>query len=213
MLNVAPPILISRILTLIIAFTIHEYSHALVATYYGDETPRNAGRLTLNPLAHLDVIGSLLLLIAGFGWAKPVPINPLVLKQRSRFATMWVSLAGPLSNLCMAILAAIPIRLGLVARIPSGAILPSLYVFLINFLGINLLLMLFNLIPLAPLDGEKVVEIIFPSSLGEWYQKLRPYGPLLLLALVFILPRFGVDIIGQYLQTATGTLIHLFLGV
>ena len=213
MLNIAPPILISRILTLIIAFTVHEYSHAFVATRYGDDTPKNAGRLTLNPLAHLDIIGSLLLIVAGFGWAKPVPINPSVLKQKSRFAVLWVSLAGPLSNLLLAALAAIPLRMAWVPWSLSGPILPSLYVFLVNFLGINLLLMLFNLIPLAPLDGEKVIEFLFPGKMGDWYRQLRPYGPILLLVLVFVLPQFGVDIVGQYLQTATGTLIHFLLGV
>jgi Zn-dependent protease len=113
MLNLDPLTLISRAIILVIAFTIHEFSHAFIANAYGDDTPRVNGRLTLNPLVHLDVIGSLMLVIAGFGWAKPVPVNPYWLKQRSRSAIMWVSLAGPLSNLLMAFLAALPLKFGL----------------------------------------------------------------------------------------------------
>ena len=94
MLGLDPQTLISRILTLIIAFTVHEFAHAWTANSFGDDTPRMNGRLTLNPLAHLDIMGSLLLLLVGFGWAKPVPINPYVLQRRSPAAVMWVSWQG-----------------------------------------------------------------------------------------------------------------------
>jgi Zn-dependent protease len=113
MLNMLQPAtLITRVITLLIAFTIHEFSHATVADRFGDDTPRLHGRLTLNPLAHLDIMGTLMLLVAGFGWAKPVPVNPYVLNRRSPSAMMWVSLAGPLSNFLLALLAVIPIRIG-----------------------------------------------------------------------------------------------------
>ena len=114
MLGLDLPTLISRIFIILIAFTVHEFAHAWTANYFGDDTPRLNGRLTLNPLAHLDIMGSLLLIVAGFGWAKPVPINPYALRKHSSAGVMWVSLAGPLSNLFMAILAAIPLRLSLV---------------------------------------------------------------------------------------------------
>ncbi len=100
MFNLSPSLLISRVLTLIIALTVHEFSHAFIAYRFGDTTARDAGRLTLNPLKHLDVLGSLMLLLVGFGWAKPVPINPYALRRKSESAEMWVSLAGPASNLC-----------------------------------------------------------------------------------------------------------------
>src|SRR5512136_1219703 len=115
MLNLDPATLIARLIVLVITFTIHEFAHAWTATQLGDETPRQYGRLTLNPLAHLDPMGSLLLLVAGFGWAKPVPINPYALNRRTPAAVMWVSLAGPFSNLVMATLAAVPFRMGLVS--------------------------------------------------------------------------------------------------
>lgn len=112
MFDLDPQTLISRIFILIIALTVHEFAHAWSATLFGDETPRQYGRLTLNPLSHLDIMGSLMLLIAGFGWAKPVPVNPYVLNRRSPSALMWVSLAGPMSNFLLAGLAAIPLRFG-----------------------------------------------------------------------------------------------------
>ena len=99
--------IITRVITLIIAFTVHEYAHAWTANRLGDSTPKMNGRLTLNPLAHLDPIGSLMLIVAGFGWAKPVPVNPYALRRRSSSAMMLVALAGPLSNLIMAIFGSI----------------------------------------------------------------------------------------------------------
>src|SRR5512140_3046313 len=105
-----PLVLVANLLTLVIAFTVHEFSHAWVATLFGDETPRMHGRLTLNPLVHLDLWGSILLILTGFGWAKPVPINPYQMRHRS--GTMWTSLAGPMSNFLMATLAILPLRFG-----------------------------------------------------------------------------------------------------
>lgn len=213
MLNLGLPTILSRIVTLMIAFTVHEFSHALIATTYGDDTPRNQGRLSLNPFVHLDPMGSILLIVAGFGWAKPVPINPAVLRLRSRYATMWVSLAGPLSNFLLAVLAAIPLRLGWVAQSPSGKIFPSPFNFLFDFLVINLLLMVFNLIPLAPLDGDKVLEMLLPSSVRDLFQTIRPYGPLILLVLLFGLPLLGVDLISMVMTPTIKFLLNLLLGV
>ncbi len=216
MLNLSPAILISRILILIISFTIHEFAHAWTANSFGDTTPRQNGRLTLNPLAHLDPIGSLLLLVAGFGWAKPVPVNPYALQRHSRAALMWVSLAGPFSNLLMACLAAIPFRVGLVNPIEafssSTGILPTLSQFLGGFIWINLILMLFNLIPLAPLDGEKVIEYFVPPAWSRVLDNIRPYGPIILLALVMILPYFGIDLIYTVLGPPLTFLVQLLIG-
>ncbi|MCK5428850.1 MAG: site-2 protease family protein, partial [Anaerolineales bacterium] len=164
MLNIAPSMLIAHLFVLLTAFVVHEFAHAWTANYLGDDTPRLNGRLTLNPLSHLDPMGSILLLVAGFGWAKPVPVNPLALQRRSPAALMWVSLAGPMSNLLMAMVAAIPFRLGLLSvydaqfaiATQDSHILPTFPQLIYVFIYINLLLMLFNLIPIAPLDGEKI---------------------------------------------------------
>lgn len=217
MFNLPISTLISRALTLIIAFTIHEFAHAWTATMYGDETPRLNGRLTLNPISHLDPIGSLMLLIAGFGWAKPVPVNPYALERHSRSAYMWVSFAGPLSNLLLAILAAIPFRLGLLsigyAFIPNDNILPTQEQFLFEFITINLLLMLFNLIPIAPLDGEKILAYLLPPSIARSYETLRPYGPLLLMVVIFVLPFVGIDILGMILYPVMQVILTFLLGI
>jgi Zn-dependent protease len=195
--GLSAPTIISRVITLVIAFTGHEFAHAWSANELGDDTPRLNGRLTLNPLSHLDPIGSLLLLVTGFGWARPVPINPYALERRTPAGTMLVSAAGPLSNLVMAILAAIPFRMGLVARVASsGQFLPSLSSFLSEFIFINLILLFFNLIPIAPLDGEKVLEFFLPPEARSTLYQLRPYGPLLLLALLFLAPLVGLDVLG-----------------
>ncbi len=212
MLNLSPALLISRILTLVIALTVHEFSHAFVADRFGDDTPRTNGRLTLNPLKHLDIIGSLMLVVAGFGWAKPVPVNPWRLKQHSPSAMMWVSLAGPGSNLLMAILAGLVLRTGLLPVQSTFSVLPSPADFLLTFTFINLILVLFNIIPIAPLDGAKVLEFLLPGPLREGYSKLQPYGPMFLLILLFVLPRFGIDVIGWFMTPAIIGLQKILIG-
>lgn len=200
-------IFLVRIPILVIAFTIHEFAHAWTATRFGDDTPRLNGRLTLNPIVHLDPIGSLLLLVAGFGWAKPVPINPYVIERNSSAGVMWVSLAGPLSNFFLAVLAAIPFRLGLVPNSPQ-----IIYLFMEQFLAINLILMLFNLIPIAPLDGDKIAEYLIPPSWQRSFQTIRTYGPIILIVLLFVLPFMGIDIIGWIIYPPLRALINLLTG-
>lgn len=213
-LNVAT--FISRAIILVIAFTIHEFAHAFVADRFGDDTPRLAGRLTLNPLVHLDPIGSLLLLVAGFGWAKPVPINPYALRRNSPSAVMWVSLAGPLSNLLMAILAAIPLRFGLVPLLGAfstgSQLLPTMSQFLVEFILINIVLFLFNLIPLAPLDGDKIFDYFLPPSWSRVFETIRPYGPIILIAVVFIGPYLGFDLLYYILWLPSQTVFSWLVG-
>jgi Zn-dependent protease len=214
MLNLTPATIISRIITLLIAFTVHEFSHAWTADHFGDDTPRLNGRLTLNPTAHLDLVGTLMLLVAGFGWAKPVPVNPYALRRRSPSAMMWVSLAGPLSNLLLAIIASIPLRFGLFnPTFGVSNLFPTPYGFLIEFLYVNLALALFNLIPLAPLDGEKIAQSIFPPPWVRFLDQIRPYSSLILLAIVFVGPAIGIDIIGWTIYPVISALSRLLLGI
>jgi Zn-dependent protease len=195
MFNLELPTLISRAIVLIIALSFHEFAHAWSADQLGDLTPRMNGRLTLNPLAHLDVFGSLMLLVAGFGWAKPVPVNPIALQRRTPAGMMIVAAAGPLSNLLLAILAAIPFRMGLVAPFgANGLFLPSLSSLLTEFIFINLILLFFNLVPIFPLDGEKVLQYFLPPGGQRFLDSLRPYGPMILIGLLFLGPRLGLDI-------------------
>lgn len=210
------PQLITYIIILLTAFPVHEFAHAWTANYFGDNTPRANGRLTLNPLSHLDPIGTLVMLVVGFGWAKPVPINPYVLQRQSRAAPMLVSLAGPMSNLLMAIIASAFFRLGLVStsgiRIIPGEILPTISLFLYLFISINLWLMLFNLIPLFPLDGEKVLDYFLPPAGVRFLESIRPYGPMILMVILFVLPLVGIDVIGRVIQPVFNLLARLLIG-
>lgn len=199
--NLSVPILISRIITLLVAFSFHEFAHAASADALGDTTPRIHGRLTLNPMAHLDPMGTIALLFVGFGWAKPVPINPYALRRKTRAGVMLVSIAGPASNLLLAVLAAIPLRLRWVPLgMPSGLILPSWSDFLLEFLFVNLALFLFNIIPLAPLDGEKIITFFLPDHWVEFYDRIRPYSPIILLMIIFVLPMFGLDLVNLIIR-------------
>lgn len=212
MLGLSTPLIISRVVTLIIALTVHEFAHAFVADRFGDDTPYIMGRLTLNPLKHLDVMGSLLLIVAGFGWAKPTPINPAKLRANSKSAILWVSLAGVISNFLLACLAAIPLRFHLFPTLPSSSILPSASEFLSTFFVINLVLMVFNLLPLPPLDGEKVLEYFLPESWMANYAKIKPYGPIALLVIVFVLPYFHIDIINAIMTPILTFFRYVLIG-
>jgi Zn-dependent protease len=212
MLGLSLPLLISRLATLMIALTVHEFAHAWAANELGDDTPRLQGRLTLNPLAHLDVLGSLMLVFAGFGWAKPVPINPFAVRRRTPAGVMLVSVAGPFANFLLAIAASIPIRMGLVTGSQSIAgILPSAAGFLYEFIIINILLMLFNLIPLYPLDGEKVLEYFLPFRGKEFLARIRPYSPILLMGLFFLGPSLGINLFQYLIVTPAQWLFGLLI--
>lgn len=212
MLDLTLPQLITRLLTLVIAFSVHEFAHAWTATRLGDDTPLLHGRLTLNPLAHLDPLGSLLLVVAGFGWAKPVPVNPYAVRSRTPAGMTLVSAAGPFSNLVLAIVAALPLRAGWVPLFEtSGGVLPTPGGFLLEFIYINLILMFFNLIPLAPLDGEKVITFFLPPAGQQFLERLRPYGPMILFGLVFLGSLGSFNIIGTLVHQPAIRLLSLLL--
>ncbi|MFQ5615193.1 MAG: site-2 protease family protein [Anaerolineales bacterium] len=208
MLDLNMPTLIARIFVLVVAFTVHEFAHAWTAVYFGDETPRTQGRLTLNPLVHLDPIGSLLLLFSGFGWARPVQVNPWALNRRSPSAMMWVALAGPVSNLILAIIGSLVFRLSPIQPdFTVSGLLPSLGFLFAEFVWINLILLFFNLIPLAPLDGEKIAMYLFPPSWQDTLNRIRPYSPMILLAIVFLAPQ----VLGILVGKPASFVFHLLL--
>jgi len=173
-----PGQLVAWLIAVTVAITVHEFGHALRAEKAGDRTPRELGRVTLNPLAHYDPIGSTLFLLFGFGWAKPVPVDPRFFRNPRRDGIM-VALWGPLSNVCTAVLMAIPLRLGL-----AGAYAMPLAM----LVWANLILAVFNLIPVAPLDGSHVLEGLLSASsrmrLHAFYH--RSQGLLLILLLVVL---------------------------
>jgi Zn-dependent protease len=215
MLSLEPLAIASLLITLVLSLTIHEFAHAWTADQLGDNTPRLAGRLTLNPLAHLDVWGSLMFIIAGFGWAKPVPVDYFALQRRTRAGFMLVALAGPFSNLILAIIASLPFRMDLfsstnIAPETSGMITT----FLILFIFTNLLLLFFNLLPIFPLDGEKIAAYFLPQGGQDILYRLRPYGPLILIGIILIGNATGFDLFDLVVGTPAEAIFqHLVFSV
>lgn len=195
------------IVILVISVVIHEVSHGFVAEYFGDKTARYAGRLTLNPLVHLDLFGSILLpalLILShspflFGWAKPVPYNPNNLSHK-KWGTMWVAAAGVLANFFIAVI------FGLIIRLAPSLTLPAGFYFITSTIVIvNLALALFNLIPIPPLDGSKILFSFLPYSFSKWVTLFEQYS--LILLLVFIV------FFSSYLYPILSYLFHLITGL
>ena len=214
--DVLPRVIVVAIM-LLVGFPVHEFAHALAAYRLGDSTARLLGRLTLNPIAHFDPLGGILLALTfiassfGFGWAKPTPVNPNNL-QGGRYGEAIVAAAGPISNLVLAIAAALPLRYilanpGLAQQVPFMVI-----EVLFLFVFINLVLMVFNLFPIPPLDGSKVLFAFLPPQVAwRWRPILEQYGFILLL-LVFFLPPGG-SIGGRILEPILNGFLALLVGV
>ena len=198
----------SFILAIVLGITFHEFMHAYAAHRLGDDTARSMGRLTLNPLAHLDLLGSLFLLLLRFGYGKPVPVNEAKLRG-GRVGGSVVSLAGPLTNLALAAVAAIPLRLG---TVPPGDVGDTYRQVLGAIVVYNCLLFVFNLIPIPPLDGSRVVYGLLPPQQAYTWRSFEYYGPFLLLALVFLLPYMGINVLGVIVNTPAGFIVRLLLG-
>lgn len=213
MLNFSIAQMVSLVVVLLVAFPIHELAHAVSADYFGDDTPRLHGRLTLNPLAHLDLFGSLTLIMLGFGWAKPVPVNEYALSTRSRYAPAFVALAGPASNLVLGLFASILLATGLVTAPQTvSRFFPTFYEVLYIFSVINFVLFFFNLIPLFPLDGEKILLRLLPTEWALRYEGLRrfTFGPLIVF--VWLLPALGIPVVNWLVFTPAVWLLQLFIG-
>jgi Zn-dependent protease len=178
-------------ITLVAAISLHEFGHALADELQGDSTARLAGRLTINPMAHLDPFGSLMIVLVGFGWGKPVPISPPNLRNR-RFGAALVGIAGPTMNVLLAIASALVARylnLGVITNPGTVSSFTGRLVFV--FLYINVLLALLNLIPIPPLDGSRILSAFLPPSKQHVVYFLDQWGFLILLvAAFFVLPRF-----------------------
>ena len=204
-----PEFFATSIIILLFSVIIHEVMHGLVALKFGDHTAENAGRLTLNPIPHIDLFGTILLpallIITGspilFGWAKPVPVNPLNFRNL-RKGELMVAAAGILANFSLAIIAALIFHLLNALPQTFPALLGSLLRFTVL---INLVLGIFNLFPIPPLDGSKILLSQLPLKLARSYQRLEPYGILILL--VFMMIPFGRS---SLLQTVLGFLVSFF---
>jgi len=169
------------VIAIALGITAHEFMHAFTAHRFGDDTAKHEGRLTLDPRAHLDVFGSLLILLIGFGYGRPVPVNEA--RLRGGLAMSLVSLAGPLTNIALAAVAAIPLRVG-TADVIGGAYEEIIGTVVV----VNCFLAVFNLLPIPPLDGSRVVYGLLPPRQAHAWRTYEQYGPFILIALVFLLP-------------------------
>ena len=168
--------LIYLLIALAVCVPVHEASHAWVAYKLGDPTAKAAGRVSLNPLRHLDPLGTLMIFIARFGWGKPVPFNYYNLKHPRRDAAL-IAIAGPISNLLLAFVVAIVLKYVNFLPMFIFESLRTIYM-------LSIILFLFNLLPIAPLDGSKLIGLVIPHSKEEWYQQFLSQGPLILILLV-----------------------------
>ena len=175
---------------LLLALTVHEFAHGYIAYRLGDPTAKSLGRLTLNPLKHLDPIGTIAFFFIKFGWAKPVPVNPAYFKNPKK-DMLWVALAGPATNLGLAIISAIVTKLiwALASILPysttAEAILVPLNAMLIASVWINLVLCIFNFLPIPPLDGSRILTGLLPDDLARSYLQVEKYGFIIILVLAF----------------------------
>ena len=195
---------IVKIPVLLFAITIHEYAHGRVALWLGDPTAKQMGRLSLNPLPHIDPLGAICLFLFNFGWAKPVPVDIRYFKNIRRDIII-MSLAGPLANICVAFLAGIFIRFLI---LPLEIYLQALLWLILMNIGLGI----FNLLPLPPLDGSHVLENILPPVAAQKYRTFGRYGPFILIGIILLDNFAHTGIIGRILIGPMFYLAHLFAG-
>ena len=208
LLLVAPPILI--------ALTFHEFAHAYAAYRYGDDTAKQLGRLSLNPLRHLDPLGTIMIFLVHFGWAKPVPVNPYRLKN-PRKDMLWISAAGPLANIVLALTSGLMLRLLFAIEGTPGShtgTVMELFIFMVIMsLQINLALAIFNILPIAPLDGSKILSGLLPAEFAKYIGVLERYGPFVLIGLIIIGRVTEVSILGGLIWPFVDFFSKLFAGI
>ena len=210
------------IISILVALSVHEWAHGFTAHLLGDPTAEAHGRLTLNPLAHLDPMGTIMFLLVGFGWARPVPVDPTFFRHPKRDMAL-TALAGPLSNLILAIGAFIGITLLSSSRIPGSPMgllaiengTSVLTIFLLQVFGsslfVNLALMAFNLLPIAPLDGSKILHMFIPLRYERTYLELMERGPMLLLILILGGMFLGLPILTMWVFGIIEPILHVML--
>ena len=209
LLRLPMEVLIILLPILIFSLCFHEFSHGYIAYKLGDHTAARNGRLTLNPLAHLDPIGSLMILFVGFGWAKPVPVNPVNFSN-PRLDMMKVAFAGPASNLLLAFTGGLMMRLvNIVGLLQSEMFIQTLYYFIL----INISLAVFNMIPVAPLDGSQIFGNMISKNNPELAWKLQMYGPKILMGIILIGMVTPFSVLGFLMMPFVKMFMYLFTGI
>jgi len=203
----SPIIFFAILIAIVYAIAIHEFCHVLVAYLQGDETGKSMGRLTLNPLAHLDLVGFVMVLVAGFGWGKPAPYNPYNLKNQ-KWGPAIVAVAGPLSNILSAIIFGF-----IFAALSHRQIFApdNMLMFFLQYLSIiNLTLFTFNLIPIPPLDGSKILFAALPARLDQFKISFERLGPMILIGLILLDSFSPISVFGALFNFVTGIFYRFF---
>ena len=180
-----PVQIVMNILPSLLCITLHELSHGFVAYRLGDTTAKDAGRLTLNPIKHIDIMGLLMMIVFRFGWAKPVPVNMYRFKNPKKGMAV-TALAGPASNFLLALLLLLIARLVYARALVTGALPQTLFSFLVNTACLSVGLGLFNLVPVPPLDGSKVVAVLLPDRAYNWLMRYEQLGMVLLVVIISV---------------------------
>lgn len=214
---------ITYIISILIAIAVHEWAHAFSANRLGDPTARNEGRLTLNPIAHLDLLGAVMFIFVGFGWAKPVPVNPMYFRHPKRGMAI-TALAGPFSNLVLATLAFLLLAGIEVLDIPlleegvinAGGASAAMTIFaqiLRDSLNVNLALMAFNLLPVPPLDGSNILRMFIPLRWEEKYDDWLRIGPMVLLGVIIVESITNIPLLSAWVGTIKGLVLSGFFWI
>ena len=205
-------VLLARLLVIFLGIPLHEWAHGWVAHLLGDETPELQGRLSLNPFIHLDPVGTLAILFTGFGWGRPAMVNPYRMSRVSnpRVGMALSALAGPVSNIVQAMVLAIPIRLGLLTLLNANQAFRLAQVLFVA-IQVNIGLAAFNLLPIPPLNGSRVLAGIAPSHMADAIERMEPYAVYILLFVLFLLPQIGLDVVGILVRPLQQALFRIIV--
>lgn len=202
-----PLFFIGWLIALVIGITIHEFAHAYTAYRLGDSTAKMAGRVTFNPIAHMDPLGTLMLFLAGFGWGKPVPVNPFQLRH-GRWGQVLVSLSGPLSNIIAAAIFALPLRILITANVETPAIVVQVLQAIIE---LNLILAIFNLIPIPPLDGSRILTALAPRAFSGIMAEIERIGPFVLLGIIVLTIVMNIPLFSRIILPLVSKIEYFFV--
>ncbi len=202
-----PTFFIGWVVALVVGISVHEFAHAFSAYKLGDITAKLEGRITLNPLAHLDPLGTIMLFLVGFGWGKPVPINPYNIRY-GKWGNLLTALSGPFSNLIVATIFGLTIRLLILINLPLPLLI---FQFLQAIIALNLILAIFNLIPIPPLDGSKILVAIAPRSFENIMIEIERVGPFVLLGIIILSTVMNIPLFGRIILPVANAIEHFLI--
>lgn len=213
MFNLSADVFLARLIVVLVGIPIHEWAHGFAAYLMGDSTPEREGRLTLNPLAHLDPLGTIMILLTGFGWGRAARVNPYQMRKvpNPRTAMALSALAGPASNFIQAVVFVSILRSGVLNLLPvqTAGWLTRVVIYAIV---VNVGLIAFNMLPIPPLDGSRILAGVAPPRVADFIERLEPISMYILLGVLFILPQIGLDLVGMMVRPLYAAL-YFILGL